>query len=168
MLWGGLLRSRQRRLYHHQPQYLGISKFQQATIGISDARIWSLTIFAVGWMTSICLRIVAPSLVIRTLPLGSWIWIRFVISKGIWSIRPCLGANSRTYHLVHSAGAETRPDNICHSYEKGVLVMQGVCAYLWRRWCWWTWCLWSSRNRDCWLGQFWPTLHSFEFRLVLL
>jgi hypothetical protein len=32
-----------------------------------------LTILAVGWITSICLRIVAPSFVIRTLPLVSWI-----------------------------------------------------------------------------------------------
>jgi hypothetical protein len=32
-----------------------------------------ITIFAVGWMTSICLRMVAPSLVMRTSPLESWI-----------------------------------------------------------------------------------------------
>jgi hypothetical protein len=31
------------------------------------------TIFAVGWMTEICLRIVAPSLVISTRPFPSWI-----------------------------------------------------------------------------------------------
>ena len=33
-----------------------------------------LTILAVGWMTSICLRIVAPSFVISTLPFGVWIY----------------------------------------------------------------------------------------------
>ena len=32
--------------------------------------VLELTILAVGWMTSICLRIVAPSFVISTLPLG--------------------------------------------------------------------------------------------------
>ena len=40
-----------------------------------------LTILAVGWMTSICFRIVAPSLVISTLPLGVWIYFRRA-SKG--------------------------------------------------------------------------------------
>lgn len=40
-------------LKHHVRQKLGI-----------------LTILAVGWITSICLRMVAPSLVMRTLPWG--------------------------------------------------------------------------------------------------
>jgi|688.fasta_scaffold2589321_1 hypothetical protein len=41
---------------------------------ISYAFEISTSIFAIGWITSICFRIVAPSFVIKTLPFESAIW----------------------------------------------------------------------------------------------